>query len=341
TESSTPSDSTAPLSPDHPLTHVSPTLVPILHRTTRMAMRVPPAMSRGLSTSIVEVAAMFDSAFRKRFRSSYESSPSPSPPDLPLRKRFWGTYELVEDDEEEEDEEIKEGSDYDSESKDAKDEGSTIEDEDPAVGDEGLATGDEGPGIRVKSLSLGGDKVVPKGRQRAAPVVETALGEPLRLGYRALTRWEIALGEGQMPSVFEVGQSSGFVPKSERPERESALRQPTPTTWIDPEDAPSIVPLPISSPMIPLTVPSSVASPTTAETEGFLTKLGARVEMLGGLIRDHKTDTHRAAMWHAISDMQRENQELRLQITEERCAWLDLAEIVDSMRRGQEPRGDV
>ncbi|GJZ70255.1 hypothetical protein Tco_0633805 [Tanacetum coccineum] len=84
----TSSDFTAPLSPDHPLTHASPTLVPFLRRTARMAVRVPPAMSPGLSASIAEVAAMSDSAFRKRFRSSYESSPSSSPPDLPSRKRY-------------------------------------------------------------------------------------------------------------------------------------------------------------------------------------------------------------------------------------------------------------
>ncbi|GKB49834.1 hypothetical protein Tco_0900587, partial [Tanacetum coccineum] len=130
-----------------------------------------------------------------------------------------------------------------------------------------------------------------------------------------------SIGGGWMPSVFEVGQSSGSVPESERPERVSALRQPTLTTWIDLEDgiayidvpaypppappvqtppspewssgsllvspAPSIVPSPISSPMISLTVPSPVASPATAEAEGFLTELGAQVEMQGGLIRDH------------------------------------------------------
>ncbi|GJT23049.1 hypothetical protein Tco_0892986 [Tanacetum coccineum] len=39
--------------------------------------------------------------------------------------------------------------------------------------------------------------------------------------------------------------------------------------------------------MIPLTVPSHVASPAMAETEGFLTELGAQVEMQGGLIHDH------------------------------------------------------
>nr|GEX00613.1 hypothetical protein [Tanacetum cinerariifolium] len=52
---------------------------------------------------------------------------------------------------------------------------------------------------------------------------------------------------------------------------------------------------------------------------------GAQVEMQGGLIYDHMM----------------ENRELRLQIVEERHVRLDLAEIVDSMRRGQEPIGYV
>ncbi|GJS60851.1 hypothetical protein Tco_0655635 [Tanacetum coccineum] len=214
---------------------------------------------------LFSVAAMSNSAFRKRFRSSYESSPSSSPLDLPSRKCY------------------------------REEECPTTEDEDPAAGD-------EGPGIRVESFGLGGNAAIPKGQQRAAPVMETTVGEPLGLGYGALRRREIALGEGRMPSVFEVGQSSGFVPGLERPERVLTLRQPTLTIWIDPEDGityidvpaypppsppvqtppspewssgslvvsppPSIVPSPISSPVIPLTVPSPVASPATAETEG-------------------------------------------------------------------------
>nr|GEY31844.1 hypothetical protein [Tanacetum cinerariifolium] len=131
-----------------------------------------------------------------------------------------------------------------------------INNEDLATGDEGLATGDEGPSTRVESLGLGGDAAVPE--------------EP------------------------------------KRPERVSALRQPSLTTWIDPEDgiayinvpaypplappaqtspspkwssgslpvspAPSIVPLPISSPMKPLSVPSSVASPVTEDISPALFK---------------------------------------------------------------------
>ncbi|GKD82837.1 hypothetical protein Tco_1349676, partial [Tanacetum coccineum] len=226
---STSSDSTAPLLPDHPLTHTSPTLVPLLRTTVRMA----------------------------RFRSSYESSSSSSPPDLPSSKHYQGTSELVEDDEEE-DEEIEESLDSDSGSEDAENEGPTIKDEDPAAGDEGLAVRDEGlavrdegPDMRDKSLSLGGDEVVPEGQQLAAPVMEIAMGEPLGLGYGALRRREIALGEGRMPSVFE----SGSLPVS---------------------PAPSIVPTPILSPMISLTFPSSVASPATAKAEGLLTELGAQ-----------------------------------------------------------------
>nr|GFC49885.1 hypothetical protein [Tanacetum cinerariifolium] len=153
---STSSDSTAPLSSDHPLTHTTPALVSSLRRTTRMAMRVPPTMSPFLFASIVEVAAMSNSAFRKRFRSSYDSLPSST---LPVRKRYRGTSELIleidsEGDElgEEDDEEVEENLNSDSESDDAKDEGPIVGDEGPTAGDEGLDARDGGLGMRVKSL---------------------------------------------------------------------------------------------------------------------------------------------------------------------------------------------
>nr|GFA15449.1 hypothetical protein [Tanacetum cinerariifolium] len=296
-------DSTPPIrhakkSPPYPYyTHLGS----ISPRTVRMAVRVPPAMLPGLSASIAEVAAMSDLAFRKRFRSSYKSSPSLSLPYLPSQKRSWGTSKLVEDDEEE-DKEVEKGSNPNSESEDAKDKGLATEDEGPAARDEGL-------GRRVESLGLRGDEVIPEGQQRVSPVMETVVGEPIGL----------------------------------------ALKQPTLTTWIDPTDgrvyidvpayppptppvqtlpspewssgslpvspASSNIYSPISSPMIPLTVPSPVASLATAETEGFLTKLEPRdIEELF---------TRSGA------------------IAEERRARLDLAEIVDSMRRGYEPKGDV
>ncbi|GKE51051.1 hypothetical protein Tco_1486207, partial [Tanacetum coccineum] len=213
-----------------------------------------------------------------------------------------------EGDDEEEDEEMEESSDSDSMSKDAEDEGPTTKDEDPAagdegpttededlaIGDEGLAAGDEGPGMGVKSLSLGGDESVPKGQSRVELVVETAMGEPLGLGYAALRRREIALGEGRMPSVFEV------------------------------------------------------ALLAMDETEGFLTELGARVEMQEGLICVHTVQLEELSP--ALFERSLEHEQERVAVTfgaiwrpltEERRAQLDLAEIIDSMRIGQEPRGDV
>ncbi|GJV16838.1 hypothetical protein Tco_1362161 [Tanacetum coccineum] len=272
-----------------------PVLVPILSRTARMPARVPPAMS------------------------SYESSPSVSPPDLPSRKHYRGTSELVDDSEE--DEEIEESLDSNSVGEDAEDEGSTAEDEDPIAGDEGLAAGVEGPstddeshglddeihglgeeGHIVESDGLGleeeEDEAVLGGQQQAAPVVGTAMSKPLGLG-----------------------QGSGPSSESERPERVSTSRQPTLTTWTDLEDgmvyidvptypppappvqtspspewtsgslpispSPSVVPSPVSSPMVPLTAPSPIASPAMAETEGFMTELGAQVQIQRGLISDH------------------------------------------------------
>ncbi|GJX19367.1 hypothetical protein Tco_0222044 [Tanacetum coccineum] len=126
-----------------------------------------------------------------------------------------------------------------------------------------------------------------------------------------------------MPSVFEVGQNFGSVPEPERPDRVSTLRQPTLTTWIDLENdkayidvpgypppappvqtppspgwssgslpvspTPSIVPSPISSPMISLSVPSPVASSATTGAEGFWTEYDRDIGELftrSGAVRD-------------------------------------------------------
>ncbi|GKF69371.1 hypothetical protein Tco_0202428, partial [Tanacetum coccineum] len=80
--SSASSDSTTPLSPDHPLTHVSPTPTPTRvsfhRRTARMVVRTQPTLSPGMSARIAETAALSPSSFRKRYRSSYETSSSSS-----------------------------------------------------------------------------------------------------------------------------------------------------------------------------------------------------------------------------------------------------------------------
>ncbi|GJY41964.1 hypothetical protein Tco_0429234 [Tanacetum coccineum] len=225
-----------------------------------MDVRVQPTMSPGCSARIAEVAAMSDVAFRKRFRSPYESSPSPSPT-LPVWKRHRGTSELVLSADSEADEL---GNEEDSLDSDSGCEGAE---------DEGLAAGDEDPGMRDEGFGLGEDEVVPKGQQQVASIVETTVEEPLGLG-----------------------QGSGSAPEPERLERVLAFRQHTLTTWTDPEDntiyidvptypppvppiqtpplpdwtpgslpispSHSDVPSPVSSPLISLTVLSPVATPT-------------------------------------------------------------------------------
>ncbi|GJS52831.1 hypothetical protein Tco_0626193 [Tanacetum coccineum] len=273
------------IAPPIPLSESTlPALVPILRKTAHMAVRVPHAMSLGLSAGMEAVPTMSESAFRKRFRSSYESSPSMSPPDLPWRKHYH------------------------------EDEGPTTEDKDPTAEDEGLTVGVEAPEEEE-------EEAVPGGQQQTAPVVGSTVNAPLGLGNGVLRRRKLALEEGDVYNTFEVGQGSGSALESERPERVSAFRQPILTTWTNPEDgmiyidipdypppAPSVQTLPspewtsgllpispshfdvlspISSLTIPLTIPSPIATPATAETKGFLNELGAQVEMQGGLIRDH------------------------------------------------------
>ncbi|GKB11744.1 hypothetical protein Tco_0845667 [Tanacetum coccineum] len=241
------------------LESTSSTLVPILHRTTQMAVRVPPTMSPGLSANIAEVAAMSESAFRKTFRSSYESSPSSSPPCLPSQKRYRATV-----------------------SEDAEDEGPTAKDEDPAIGDKDLAVGDEGPSIGVGSHGLDDEsrgledevhsiesdrlglreeeEAVPESQQRAVPVAGTATDPEDGIVYIDVPAYPPPAPPAQTPPSPEWSSGSLLLSPSH-----------------------SIVPSPISSPMIPLTVPSPKATPATAETKRFLTELGAQVGSQGGL----------------------------------------------------------
>ncbi|GKC19222.1 hypothetical protein Tco_1021372, partial [Tanacetum coccineum] len=369
----------------------SPVLIPILRRTARMVVRVPHVMSSGPFASMADVAAMSESALCKRFWSSYKSSPSVSPPDLLSRKRYRGTSELVEDSEE--DEEIEESMDSDSVSEDAEDEGPTTEDDYPVTEDEGLTAGVEGPGmhdegygldderhgkddeirgideeghsVESDELSLEEEEAVPEGQQQAASVVGTAMSTPLGLGYGALRR------------------------QSKRLDGVSAFRQPSLTTWTDPEDGMIYIDIhdypppapPVQTPpspkwtygSLPISLShSDVPSPISSPMEGLIRDHAVRLEELspalferydrdiGELfnrseaVRDEifyqrpilalevwvcQTDAQRAALRHVISDVQGENQDLRLQLAEERRARLELTEVIDGMKRGQEPRG--
>nr|GEY52754.1 hypothetical protein [Tanacetum cinerariifolium] len=101
--STAPPDSTTPLSLEHPLTYITPTLTlswPLYYRrTAHMVVHTQPAMSPGLSARVTKLMTLSLSSFRKRYKSSYEtpSSSLASSLTLPVRKRYRGTSELVED----------------------------------------------------------------------------------------------------------------------------------------------------------------------------------------------------------------------------------------------------
>ncbi|GJZ72843.1 hypothetical protein Tco_0636989 [Tanacetum coccineum] len=167
---STSSDSTTPLSPDHPLTRDTPVLVPSVRRTARMAVRVQPVLSLGYFASIAEAATMSDVAFRKSEVDEFK------------------------------DEEVEDFSDSDSGSKDVEDEGLTAGVEGPDIDDEGYGLDDESHGrddesrgiddeghsVESDGLGLEEEEVVPGGQQHEAPVVRTTESAPLGLGYGAL-----------------------------------------------------------------------------------------------------------------------------------------------------------
>ncbi|GKB48284.1 hypothetical protein Tco_0899037, partial [Tanacetum coccineum] len=336
-------------------------------KTPELPLTIAPPISltESLSASIAEVAAMSESAFRKRFRSSYESSPSVSPPDLPSRKHYRGTSKLVEDSEE--DEEIGESLDSDSVGEDTKYEGSTAEDDDPAARDEGLAAWVEGPGMDDESCGLDDEshgmddegrglddeshsvesdglgleqeeEAIPGGQQQAALVVGTAMSAPLGLG------------------TFEVGQGSGSALEFKRPERVSASRQPTLTTWTDPEDGMVYIDVPAYPPPAP---PIQTPPSPDRDAGGMIRDHAVRLEELSpALFKRYDMDigelfTRSGAVKDEIFSQRYrfrsleyeqervagENRDLRLQLAEEKHTRLELAEVVDSMKRGQEPRG--
>nr|GEZ18575.1 hypothetical protein [Tanacetum cinerariifolium] len=192
---STSSESTAPHSLDHPLTHTTPVLVPILHRTTRMVVRVSHVISPSLFAGMAEVAAMSDSTFLKSESGDVE--------------------------------------DEDDESYGLDGESHGVDDESHGLDDKSYDINGEGRFIESDGLGLGEEEAVPEGQQRALMVVGTAVSKPLGLGYRALRRLELALEEDHVYSTFEVGQGFGSAPEPRKSERVSAFRQPTLSTWTD------------------------------------------------------------------------------------------------------------
>ncbi|GKB86700.1 hypothetical protein Tco_0958972 [Tanacetum coccineum] len=210
-------------------------------------------MSPGHSARVRKAMALSDSAFRKRYRSSYESPSSSSSLALPVRKRYWGTSELILDTDSEGEELGDEDTDEDRE-----DESSDADDECHGSNDEGHGLDDQGGSIENDGLGLEEEEeVIPEGQQQAVPVMDTTTSEPLGLGYGATRHRALESIEEIVHSTFEVGQGSGSVPKPERPRRVSALRQPTLTTWVDPKDDRVYTDIPVYPPVAPVQTPLS------------------------------------------------------------------------------------
>ncbi|GJV75263.1 hypothetical protein Tco_1506847 [Tanacetum coccineum] len=295
--STAPSDSTTMLSSDHPLaqTSLSLTQASYYRSIARMAVRTQSTLSPGMLARIAKATDLSPSSFCKRYRSSYETPSPSSSPILPIRKRYRGTSELVEDTKDE------------SSDSDTKREGS--EDEDLGSEDGGHSLEDECPGSEEE------EEVAPEGQQQAVPVMDTTANEPLGLDYGVLRRRELALGEGSVPSTFEIGQSSMSMSEQQRVKETSTPRPGVRDTWVDPADdtvytdiSVDVPPVRVSvqTPPLPewsssslpvsqssLAVPTPVASPVTTPATSIVVgedeflEVGAQLELHGSIIHDY------------------------------------------------------
>ncbi|GKD48619.1 hypothetical protein Tco_1277595 [Tanacetum coccineum] len=244
-----------------------------------------------------------------------------------------------------------------------------MDDEGQGLDEEGWGLKDKGPGIEEE------EEAAPEGRQQAVSVVDTAMSEPLGLGYKAARRRALESTEEIAPSTYEVGQSSRVyisIPTYVSP---AALVQTPPFL----EWSSGSLPVSPSSPVVPSPIASLVVTPaaTISVDEDQFLEVGAQLELHGSILHDQtqrldalpptlfkgydrdlrscilgqerlemrsfrrgQTDAQRAALWHVIYDIQRENHDLRRQIAEERREQLELTDCVARMERRQESRGE-
>ncbi|GKE01003.1 hypothetical protein Tco_1388986, partial [Tanacetum coccineum] len=192
--------------------------------------------------------------------------------------------------------------------------------------------------------------------QQVVPVVDIAVSKPLGLGYGEARRHPLESTEEIAPSTYKVGQSSRSVPEKEGAERISAFRQPTLVTWVDPEDGrvytdiltyvPPAAPIQTppspewSSGSLPVSPSSQFKSLEREQDRATVTFSAIWRPVLALEAWAGQTDAQRAALWHAIYDIQRENHDLRRQIAKERREQLELTDHIDRMERRQESGGE-
>ncbi|GJV09631.1 hypothetical protein Tco_1351172 [Tanacetum coccineum] len=272
------SDSTVPLSPDHPLTQTSPTPTPTRvsfhRRTARMAVRTQPTLSPSMSARIAEATALSPSSFQDTKDES---------------------------------------SDSDTEREGSEGEGHSSEDEGPGTEEEE----EEEDALEVSPSPL----VVPS--PIASPVTTLAAtisvdddqflkvgahlelhGSILHDHTQRLDALPPTLFEGYDRDLWELYTRSGAV-------RDEIFSQRYRFRSLEWEQERATVTF------------NAIWRPVLA------------LEAWAG-----QTDSQRAALWHAIYDIQRVNHDLRMQIAEERHERLELTDHVARIERRQESRGE-
>ncbi|GJR36033.1 hypothetical protein Tco_1211717 [Tanacetum coccineum] len=269
--------------------------------TARMVMRTQPTLSPGMSARLAEATALSPSSFRKRYRSSYETSSSSSST-LLVQKRYKGTFELILDTDSEGDELGEEDTKKD-ESSDAEDEreGQRLDDEGHGLDDEAHGLDDEAQGLDDEG----------QGSKDECP----AVSKPLGLGYGAARRRALESTKEIAPNPEDGKVYTDiltYVPLA------APVQTPPSLEWL--LGSLSVSP---SSPLVPSPIALLVATPAatiSVDEDQFLEKYRFRslrreqerttmtfsaiwrpllaLEAWAG-----QTDAQRAALWHAIYDI--------------------------------------
>ncbi|GJY25791.1 hypothetical protein Tco_0400517 [Tanacetum coccineum] len=263
------------------------------------------------------------SSFCKRYRSSYETlSPSPSST-LPVRKRYRGTSQLIEDTK-------GESSKPDSEREGSEDESLDSDDEREGYGlDDEAVSKPLGPRYRAaRRRALESTKEITPStyevRQRSRSVLEHE-GAKRVSAFRQPTfvTW-VDLEDGKVYTDISI-----YTPPV------APVLTPPSSEW--------------SSGSLPVS-PSSLCLEALPPTlfEGYDKDLRELYTRLGQLeMRSFQreawacqTDAQRVALWHAIYDIQRENHDLGRQVIEERHKRLELTDHVARVERRHEFEGE-
>ncbi|GJW01656.1 hypothetical protein Tco_1556907 [Tanacetum coccineum] len=326
-----------------------------------MTMRVQPH-----SVKVAEVMAMSDSTFRKRYRSSYET-PSPSLT-LPVWKRYKGTSELILDtnsegdelgDEDTDEDEEDESSDADDEREGSEDEGLGLEgSEEEAVPnveeDQVLSTFEIGQSSRSMPKQQGAKRVSAFSQPTLTSWVDPEDGRV----YTDILAYVPPVAPVQTPPSSKW--SSGSLPISPLSPIVPILVASLVATLIDTisidEDKFIEIEAQLELYWVILqdhtqhldALPPTLFADIDRDVREMYTRSGEVRDAIFSqrpvLVLEAwagQTNAQRAALWHDIYDIQRENHYLRMQLTEERRERLELANRVAKMERRQECREEL